>query len=81
MFISSDIMQHLGIILNYDAKSIQWGEIYAKMPMVTGGGSTHQFKSEMSPQIFNDKDDSRASKHTKINTKWESRILDACYEK
>ena len=44
----SDIMQNLGMILNYDARTIQWGESFAEMPMATGKNSSNFLKLEMS---------------------------------
>ena len=69
LFIGSDILESLGIDLNYSTKSIQWGDSYAQMRENNKTALTNSDNEEMAAQLFNDEDDPIASTHTKDSAK------------
>ena len=54
LFVGSDILESLGIDLNYSTKSIQWGDSFAPMRGKDPIDPINSDNEEMAAHIFND---------------------------
>ena len=89
MFIGSDILETLGIDLNYSTKTIQWEDSFAPMRSaipkhkseINSDNEKSSITNEMDAQIRTDLNNPDASAHAKASASRATEILDASYEK